>query len=117
MLCNFKAKKLNIRCTAPATNVGESTRFCKRHSTTVQAKQTKPIEVVNILGVTIKRNKHGNFAHTTNNIVFDMKTRKAYGHQLENGEVCELSDEEMALCRDKGWSYQVKKKIESNLIF
>ena len=109
MNCSFKATKTNVNCILPVDNYYG---FCTKHSKTLQAQQ-KMIEhdnkIVHGRKENIVRNQFNRFEHQESHIVFDMASQKAYGVQLDNGEVCELGDEEINLCRANGWSYQVKK--------
>ena len=118
--CIFKAKRKNVECGVSTDNYYG---FCSKHDKTVQAitktdKEKDKIEhgkKENII-----RNVFGRFEHEESHIIFDMSTQKAYGYQLENGEVCELGEEEIKFCRTKGWSYQIKKPSvdnETNIIF
>lgn len=59
---------------------------------------------------TVKRNRFGNYEHSSTRIVFDLGSRCAYGVQQSNGDVRKLDKEDITLCISNGWSYYVPKR-------
>ena len=119
MFCNFKAKRDGNKC---EEYVDTYYGYCSKHSRSVQAqkKMNDDENISNGRKENIVRNEFGRFEHKDSHIIFDMATQKAYGHQLENGEVCELDDDDIKLCKLNKWNYQIKKTIpnlETNIVF
>ena len=109
--CEFTSVKGKTKCNFPVdTYFG----FCKKHQNTYQAK-TRLVDqnekITHGRSEQIIRNEYGRFEHQETHLIFDMSTQKAYGIQLPNGEVIELSDKDIEICKERGWSYQIKKKI------
>jgi len=53
----------------------------------------------------IKKNKWDNYEHEDNGIVFDIKTKNAFGIQHSNGDVYSLGPEQIKICLLNGWEY------------
>lgn len=107
--CEFTSIKDKTKCNFPVdTYFG----FCKKHQNTYQAKNRlieQNEKIAHGRSENIYRNDYGRFEHKETRIIFDMATQKAYGVQLTNGEVIELSQKDIDICKEKGWSYQIKK--------
>ncbi len=54
----------------------------------------------------VRQNRWGNYEHLPTQIVFDYKTKTAYGIQHNNGKVYPLLREDMKVCDKYGWKYQ-----------
>jgi len=55
----------------------------------------------------IRKNKWGNYEHTDTHIVFDIKSRLAYGIQHKNGDIYSLDSDSIKICTKNGWGYFV----------
>lgn len=53
----------------------------------------------------ITRNKWGNYEHNETHIVFDPKSRNAFGVQRKNGDVYSLGPDDVKVCINNGWDY------------
>lgn len=53
----------------------------------------------------VRKNKWGNYEHEASHIVFDVKTKSAYGYQYPNGDVYSLGPEQVEYCIKNGWNY------------
>lgn len=65
--------------------------------------QNRPIE--------IRRNKHGNYEHLTTNLVFDKVSQYVIGKQNENGNIDELSKDDIETCN----KFKFKFNLPENL--
>ena len=63
--------------------------------------------------VEVRRNKFGNWEHYGSGIVLDKQTRKAYGRQLDDGNVAPLSEEDIEICKCVGFKYILPDNIKS----
>ena len=55
----------------------------------------------------IRKNKWGNYEHLDTHIVFDIKSRLAYGVQHKNGDIYSLDNDSINTCTKNGWGYYV----------
>jgi hypothetical protein len=59
----------------------------------------------------LRPNKYNRFEDPDSHIVFDPRTKCAYGIQTKNGKVLALSNKEIDICKKRGWRYQIRKPI------
>jgi len=126
-----KGPKNGTRCTTMGKNKVNDKFYCATHgksvaassSQTPKAKSTaapktkigakivadeKSKDLVNRIGKEkrqIKLNKYQNYVDHISNIVFDKKTGKAIGNQLEDGPVGPLSKSQMEECETNNWKF------------
>ena len=66
-----------------------------------------------LMNVVIRRNKHGNYEHPDTHFVFNSKTREVIGKQEENGDVVELTKEDIVECNRLNFKYVVPFNLGS----
>lgn len=82
-----------------------------------QSEPEKPsLKRPSVVKKSIRRNKWGNFEDPETNIVFNAKTKAAYGVQdHKSGKVTALKDKHIGLCKKYGWRYNlIKEESESS---
>lgn len=62
----------------------------------------------------IRRNKFNNFEHPTTRLVFREETKKAYGKQADDGEVLGLTDDDIELCKQYKFEYELPENLDGN---
>jgi len=98
-------KKVETKKTAPVKGKKEEVILSKQELKEQIEKRTQEVEV--------RRNKHGNWEHYGSGIVLDKQTRKAYGRQLDDGNVSPLSEEDIEVCKCVGFKYILPDNIKS----
>jgi hypothetical protein len=62
--------------------------------------------------VDISRNEYGNFVHRDTGLVFDEQTQHAIGYQLEDGQVGDLNEELIDVCKENMFEYCIPAQLE-----
>ena len=70
---------------------------------------------VNIPTVPIRKNKFGNMEDPKTSFVFDRKTKKVIGKQLENGTIAELTKEDINTCNREKYEYVLPSNLDKQL--
>lgn len=65
-----------------------------------------------ILPLTVRRNGFGNFEHPETGLVFDKKTEKVIGKQMDDGTIAELSVEDIEQCKKYKCSYDLPDNLD-----
>jgi hypothetical protein len=116
-ICRFQPVKAGLKgCTE---RVDTEWGFCKKHKDTIQSinarklwekqkeeQQKKAKQVVR--KIVIRPNKWGKYEEPKTHILFDPKTKYAYGVQDPSGRVRSLTSTEVVICEKNRWKY-VKK--------
>lgn len=72
-------------------------------------------EVTYTNSITVKKNKFGNFEHTSTGIVFNPSNKKACGVQTKDGPVYPLKEEQIRICEQYGWEYEFPNETDDEL--
>lgn len=67
---------------------------------------------VTIPTVPIRKNKFGNMEDPRTSFVFDRKTKKVIGKQLENGTIAELTKEDINMCNREKYEYVLPSNLD-----
>lgn len=67
---------------------------------------------VNIPTVPIRKNKFGNMEDPKTSFVFDRKTKKVIGKQLENGTIAELTKDDINICNREKYEYVLPSNLD-----
>ena len=70
---------------------------------------------VNIPTVPIRKNKFGNMEDPKTSFVFDRKTKKVIGKQLEDGTIAELTKEDINTCNREKYEYVLPSNLDKQL--
>lgn len=62
--------------------------------------------------VPIRRNQFGNFEHPETSFVFNNKTQKVIGKQNDNGNIDDLTPEDVDLCNKYKFSFEVPENLD-----
>jgi hypothetical protein len=62
--------------------------------------------------IQIKRNSHGNYEHSETKFVINNTTKKVYGKQNEDGNISELTKEDIDLCHKYKFSYDIPENLD-----
>ncbi len=65
----------------------------------------------------LKKNKWGRYEDKSTNIIFDPKSRAAYGMQLKDGGIAPLTNDAINICKRNSWNYddtQIKNDYSSS---
>lgn len=68
-----------------------------------------------ITNIVIKKNKFGNYEHEPTKMVFNKATKTVVGKQMENGNIVELTTEDINICNEYKFKYKLPEKIENVL--
>jgi len=98
-------KKVETKKAAPVKGKKEEVILSKQELKEQIEKRTQEVEV--------RRNKYGNWEHYGSGIVLDKQTRKAYGRQLDDGNVAPLNEEDIEVCKCVGFKYILPDNIKS----
>jgi len=63
--------------------------------------------------LTVKKNKWGNYEHTTSKLVLDPVTKRVIGKQSDDGSIYALSTSDIELAKDIGLEYDLPKTIKT----
>ncbi len=63
----------------------------------------------------IKKNAFGNYEHKETSFIFDSKTQKVYGKQNQDGNIDELSSEDIDLCNKYKFSYLIPNNLDKKI--
>ena len=63
--------------------------------------------------LTVKKNKWGNYEHTTSKLVLDPVTKRVIGKQSDDGSIYALSTSDIELAKDIGLDYDLPKTIKT----
>ena len=67
---------------------------------------------VNIPTVPIRKNKFGNMEDPKTTFVFDRKTKKVIGKQLEDGTIAELTKDDINICNKEKYEYILPSNLD-----
>ena len=67
---------------------------------------------VTIPTVPIRKNKFGNMEDPRTSFIFDRKTKKVIGKQLENGTIAELTKEDINICNREKYEYVLPSNLD-----
>lgn len=66
---------------------------------------------------TVRKNHWGRYEDTDTGIVFDSRTKCAYGVQLVTGKTIPLTSKHINICKQNGWPYQIpNREKERNIL-
>lgn len=60
----------------------------------------------------IRRNKFNNYEHPPTRLVFRSETKKAYGKQSDDGEIISLTDDDIELCKQYKFEYELPENLD-----
>jgi len=66
--------------------------------------------------IQIKRNSHGNFEHTVSGLVINNISKKAYGRQNKDGTIAELTPDDINLCHQYKFAYDIPENLNKTNI-
>lgn len=67
--------------------------------------KTQAVDTPRMIKLKIKKNSFGHFEDTTTHIVFDPKSKSAFGVQLASGKLRDLDENDIEICRRNKWKY------------
>lgn len=73
-----------------------------------EVKKTEP-------ALSLSRNKFGNFEMVDTGFVFDPKTRQVVGTQNDNGNIDDLTKEDIELCKEYNFKFLIPEKLKSKI--
>ncbi len=62
----------------------------------------------------IRRNQHGNHEHPESGLVFNSKTKKVIGKQMDDGTVADLTTEDINLCNKYKFDFILPENLDAN---
>lgn len=62
--------------------------------------------------IIIKKNKNNHFEHVKSHLIFDEVSRKAIGRENKSGKVIQLNDDDIAICKKYGFSYEIPENLD-----
>jgi hypothetical protein len=65
----------------------------------------------------IRKNRFDNFEHPETTFVFDSKTKKVIGKQNANGQIDQLTDEDIESCKKFKFQYEIPDNLDSQKSF
>lgn len=68
-----------------------------------------------ITNIVIKKNNFGNYEHNPTKLVFNKATKTVIGKQMDNGDIIELTSEDIDLCNEFKFKFKVPEKLDSEL--
>ena len=72
----------------------------------------KAKEEVQAEDINVRKNKWGNYEDKLTGFVFDRTTEEAFGKQLSDGTVVDLTLNDIELCKANGWEYKMPLKFK-----
>ena len=93
----------------------------KKKSSPPKKKNIKEAAVMKKIGesdiipqYTIKRNKWNNYEHEETKLVFDRESKKAYATQQDDGNLCDLTQEDIENCKKYKFEYVLPENLNKN---
>jgi len=62
----------------------------------------------------IRKNEHGNYEHSESGLIFDKGSQKVIGVQNDNGNVDDLTEEDIEVCNKYKWQYVLPDNLDQN---
>lgn len=66
--------------------------------------------------ISIKRNGFSNYEHPESGLIFNPKTEKCIGKQLDDGTVAPLTDDDIDTCNKYKFKYEIPENLDSNAL-
>ena len=66
-----------------------------------------------ISSIQIKKNQYGNYEHPETKLIFNKETKQVIGKQKDNGDIGDLTDEDIQKCDQFKFSYVIPEKIKT----